>query len=164
MTTPNKEKLIEKFHTLVLEHGQRWTTIAEQLNQAGISTLKGLPWTGNNARLFYRPYRNKDERPATKQLPNNYPSLPEWLDDGALEDLRRMLEHWRAQGETVVRESRPLFKGPRRNSGIHCSEEILTRAMEKLKTDKTRTGGSLSLLVELLLWQYIGSPEDLLES
>lgn len=58
---------------------------------------------------------------------------------------------------------RPRFKKPRSNSGILLNDEIKKRALEKAKADPDATGGSLSGLVELLLWRYIGSPSDVVE-
>jgi hypothetical protein len=59
-------------------------------------------------------------------------------------------------------EVRPVFKGERKNTGVLVNREILDRAAAKAKTEKARTGGSLSSLVELLLWFYVGSPDELL--
>ena len=79
--------------------------------------------------------------------------------------LQTLLE-WqtRAQGiSPKAPERRPLFRGKRRNTGVNLSEEILRRAQEKAKSDRARTGGSVSQLVEWLLWRYLGSPLDLVE-
>ncbi len=101
-----------------------------------------------------------------QHLPKIFPiALPEWLDSEAFRALRAVLDWWRErQDETMILSpSRPVFKGPRRNSGFHINAEILKRARRSSKKDKVRTGGSMSLLMELLLWEYIGRPEDLLE-
>lgn len=90
-------------------------------------------------------------------------TLPTWLDTAAWEDLRLMLDSWRSRKERPVLPQRPIFKGQRRNTGVHCNTEILERAAAKAKAERLETGGSLSMLVELLLWRYIGEPEDLLD-
>jgi hypothetical protein len=102
---------------------------------------------------------------ATRKKNEPTKAVPEWMDALAQEDLKDLLAWWRKQKSAPSREtqSRPMFKGKRRNTGVHVNEDILSRVMKKVKADKVRTGGSLSLLVELLLWRYIGSPPDLLE-
>jgi hypothetical protein len=91
--------------------------------------------------------------------------LPEWMDDDAMADLRDVLAWWREKKNTPLGEvqGRLVFRGIAKNTGVNVNKEIVKRARDKIKTDKARTGGSMSKLVELLLWQYIGSPEDLLE-
>jgi hypothetical protein len=87
------------------------------------------------------------------------------MDTEAQDDLKALLEWWRQKKSSPLGEIqvRPVFKGEQKNSGFHLNEEIMKRARDKLKGDRQRSGKSLSQLVELLLWQYIGSPEDLLE-
>jgi hypothetical protein len=70
------------------------------------------------------------------------------------------------KGEVIILkmpERRPVFKGKPKNTGIKISEPILRSAVDKAKTERLRTGGSLSKLVEYLLWVYIGSPKELIE-
>lgn len=172
-----RDKLIEKINELVKAHGREWKTIAKELNDLGIFTLKGKPWTDQSVRAFYTRTAPKEpaiseEPPDTEQSPvQPTPSqeipreLPEWLDSDAFQTLRAVLDWWRERQDEsmVLSPSRPVFKGPRRNSGFHINAEILRRATQKLKKDKVRTGGSMSLLMEVLLWEYIGRPQDLLE-
>jgi hypothetical protein len=96
-----------------------------------------------------------DELALIKKLLNDY-------QNGRL---GHMLEWWNQnQGAfQSTQERRPLFKGKRRNTGLHVNEKILELAIEKVKKDKYWSGGSLSLLVERLLWTYVGEPESLLE-
>lgn len=61
-------------------------------------------------------------------------------------------------------ERKPIFKGQTRNTGIKINEELLNRAVQKAKKERLRTGGSLSGLVELLIWKYLDEPDDLIES
>lgn len=174
-----RDKLITKINELVRLYGHEWKTIAGELNDLGISTLKGKPWTDQSVRAFFTRAASK-ERAISETSPPDVggsaiqptPSqeipqaLPDWLDKTALSDLRAVLDWWRERQEEtmILSPSRPVFKGDRRNSGFHINAEILKRATEKLKRDKVRTGGSMSLLMELLLWEYIGRPQDLLEN
>lgn len=172
-----RNKLITKINELVNVHGREWKTIARELNDLGISTLKGKPWTDQSVRAFFTRTASKeptaseeplatDESPIQPRPSQEIPqALPEWLDSDAFRALRAVLDWWQErQDETMILSpSRPVFKGKRRNSGFHINEEILRRATAKLKKDKVRTGGSMSLLMELLLWEYIGRPPDLLE-
>lgn len=101
--------------------------------------------------------------------------LPTWLNPETWEVLRQMVENFQQRGGEPVLQARPIFKivhggkenkdkpNWRRNSGIHVMNEILDRAAAKAARERALTGGSLSLLIEILLWRYIGSPEDLLE-
>jgi hypothetical protein len=90
-----------------------------------------------------------------KQLVTDY-------QGGTLADI---LDWWRQNqgGYRTSLENRPTFKGKRRNTGLHVNVKILELAAAKVKTDKPWSGGSLSMLVERLLWTYVGSPEELLD-
>ena len=87
------------------------------------------------------------------------------LTDYQRGNLADMLETWKQhQGAYIsTSERRPAFKGKRRNTGLHVNEKILELAAEKVKVDRQWSGGSLSLLVERLLWAYVGSPENLID-
>lgn len=163
-----KEQLARMFEQLVAEHGKDWKRIADLLNSLGTRTFRGTVWTRDGARSFYRSSLAKD-RGISQSLPRVYPNvphiLPDWLNDDAWQDLHEMLQSWKARNKADIAppQYRPVFRGNRRNSGIHVNEIILRRAVKKAKLDRARTGGSLSRLVEFLLWQYIGSPADVLE-
>ncbi|MBI5570297.1 MAG: hypothetical protein HY914_10170 [Desulfomonile tiedjei] len=64
-------------------------------------------------------------------------------------------------------EPRPELRGPagkgRRNTGILIDEQIKDLAMAKAKRERHITGGSLSLLVEWLLWKYLGEPQEFIK-
>ncbi len=159
-------ELIEEFFKLVAKHDRMWKRITDDLNNQGITRSTGQQWTEESTERFYRKHCSENrQRVIAKTLPPLTQTLPVWMDGAALEDLRMILEEWRNREIIPMKEiqPRPVFKGKRRNSGFHVNDEILRRAADKVKKDKVRTGGSLSMLVELLLWQYIGSPEDLLE-
>ena len=80
-------------------------------------------------------------------------------------ELKEMLAWWRARkaGSWGQVDSRPVFRGPRSNSSFHCNSELMKRAKAKLKTEPLRTGGSFSKLIEVLLWDYLECPADVLE-
>jgi hypothetical protein len=79
-----------------------------------------------------------------------------------IEVLREIIQTYRAN-QLDLSLGRPRFKKPRSNSGILLNNEIRRRALEKAKADPDATGGSLSSLVEVLLWRYVGSPSDVVE-
>jgi len=165
VTTLKKDELIKRFTALVAQHGQEWQEIADILNHEGMATPKGRQWVRNNAKQFY----HQNCLPPVKRGGNarsvDARGLPDWMDPNALEDLKDMLAWWRAKKDAPLGEvqGRLVFQGEAKNTGVNVNLEIVKRARDKIKNDKARTGGSLSKLVELLLWQYIGSPEDLLE-
>lgn len=84
------------------------------------------------------------------------------LQSQEIEVLKQMIRAYRAN-KLELSLVRPRFKKPRSNSGILVNDEIKRRALEMAKADPDATGGSLSGLVELLLWKYIGSPADVVE-
>ncbi|MBM3299038.1 MAG: hypothetical protein FJY85_03690 [Deltaproteobacteria bacterium] len=85
------------------------------------------------------------------------------------ETLQELCRWWsEQQGEPMKTTTRPVFafrdrgadgREKRRNTGIFCHEAILDRAGEKAKAEHM----SLSQLVELLLWRWIGEPQDVVE-
>ena len=79
-----------------------------------------------------------------------------------LHAIREILQQYKAH-EISNLPRRPTFKDPRINSGFLCNAEIRKRALQKAKADPRATGGSLSSLIELLLWRFVGSPEDVIE-
>jgi len=165
VTTLKKDELIKRFTALVAQHGQEWQEIADILNHEGMATLKGRQWVRNNAKQFY----HQNCLPPVKRGSNarsvDARDLPEWMDADAMADLKDLLEWWREKKHAPMGkvQGRLVFSGEAKNTGVNVNLEIVKRARYKIKTDKARTGGSLSKLVELLLWQYIGSPEDLVE-
>ena len=84
------------------------------------------------------------------------------LHSNEIEVLREIIKTYRAN-KLDLSLGRPRFKKPRSNSGILLNDEIRKRALEIAKSDPDATGGSLSALVEILLWKYIGSPSDVVE-
>jgi hypothetical protein len=88
--------------------------------------------------------------------------LDEMLVDYRSGTLNEMLSWFQRTHGVGLADVRPTFYGMRKNSGLHLNQRILNAALEKCLSDKQRTGGSLSQLVELLLWQYLGSPDEFL--
>ncbi len=81
------------------------------------------------------------------------------------ETLDEIVQWWNERKEAGLPEQRPVIRGgtgQRQNTGMCVDAVVLKRAREKARHERIRTGGSMSQLVELLLWQYIGSPADLL--
>jgi hypothetical protein len=89
-------------------------------------------------------------------------TTPVQLQSDEIEVLREIIQTYRAN-KLDLSLGRPRFKKPRSNSGILLNDEIRKRALEIAKSDPDATGGSLSALVEILLWRYIGSPSDVVE-
>jgi hypothetical protein len=86
------------------------------------------------------------------------------LADHEIATLRKIMCLYEAQGlDSLAVPRRPRFKQPRINSGITCNDEIRRRALAKAQADPATTGGSLSSLIEVLLWQFIGCPPDVVE-
>ncbi len=105
----------------------------------------------------------KSKKERTKPAPPDT-ALQQWiLEEG--ETLKEMVEWWKARESAAIEGAvrRPLFIGKTRNTGIRINEVILDRALRKARQEKLKTGGSLSQLVEWLLWLYAGSPMDIVE-
>ena len=80
------------------------------------------------------------------------------------ETLRKIVEEYKAHRlDFTLLPPRPRFASPRTNSGFTCNTEIRRRASKKAQADPHGTGGSLSQLIELLLWKYVGCPPDVIE-
>jgi hypothetical protein len=122
--------------------------------------------------------RNHESASADATLPG---APPEPLDDQTIADLRAMLKWWKesaASPSQVITPAhsglanitaRPAFK---RSGGggertptktIRLGAEMVQRAEKAAKKHKAVTGGTFSGLVEVLIWQYLGCPDDLLQ-
>lgn len=111
--------------------------------------------------------RFKDSSQVSQPSGSDFASLKgmgSLLAPDELDVLRQMIREYKAHRlDFSVLPRRPRFKKPRVNSGITCNREIRQRALEKAKADPDGTGGSLSGLIEMLLWKYLGSPADVVE-
>jgi len=87
------------------------------------------------------------------------------LGEDDLDTLKKMVEEYKAHRfDFTSLPRRPRFKGPRINTGITIRAEIRSRALARAKADPDGTGGgSLSGLIELLLWVFLGQPEDVID-
>ncbi|AFM26097.1 hypothetical protein Desti_3445 [Desulfomonile tiedjei DSM 6799] len=88
-----------------------------------------------------------------------------WPEPEDIEILKKIVREYKGQRiDFSILPHRPRFKYPRVNSGMTCNAEIRRRALAKAKSDPDGTGGSLSSLIELLLWKYLGCPPDVVET
>src|SRR5271157_1086201 len=95
------------------------------------------------------------------------------LDVDTIATLREIVAWWRAEGskmamQNVTWESEPpeptyraVFPGgkdAKANTGIRINKRLLNDALAKAQTpeEMIKTGGSLSPLIERLLWEYLG--------
>ncbi len=82
-------------------------------------------------------------------------------------ELREMLQWFRAQQRTGPAPAagavtgKPSFPGPTKSVTLALSAPPVTGALKKMAADGPRAGSNLSQLVEILLWQYLGSPSSL---
>lgn len=183
---PDKEQLI-KTVTEVYENFKdspdyQNPTVAE-LNNRGVPRLTGdEPWTKEYLDGFFRnhlrglrggkrPKRKEQPKPTKEKRQATPPETeaPPVQKDG--EVLQEIIEWWKSGKANEAKRSLfmaphyPAFKDEfkKGNRSLSLRTEIMQRAEKKIQRDKVRTGGSLPNLVDLLLWHYIGSPDDLLE-
>jgi hypothetical protein len=144
--------------------GKDWSGLAEELNQRGVRTISGRPFTPNNLQHYCQrqnlPFQIDLDVLKGKAQRDLSPLSPEEV--GTVRDMIQWWESRRMRLDEI--ERRPVFKGATRNTGININEELLNRAVQKAKKERLRTGGSLSGLVEFLLWKYLDEPQDIIES
>jgi hypothetical protein len=100
------------------------------------------------------------------------------LPGALLAELTELLDWWRPRKEELSKMApsieppmaRPIFKrgggakGPKTiTKTIRLSPELVARAVAEAKKQRATTGGTFSELVELLLWRFVGRPDDLVE-
>jgi hypothetical protein len=56
----------------------------------------------------------------------------------------------------------PFIDGKTKSGSFKALEDLYRLAEEKAKKDKVRTGGSMSSLVQVLLWAYVNGPKEFL--
>src|SRR5208283_3970094 len=140
--------------------------IANALNEQGIKTARGLPWNPVNVRqqlnehfpdlMEARPEKKakkKKETPKETKKPRRVKSRKETPKEPP-----------QKPSELIpLPVNRPTFKkGKQKQGTFKVKDEIYKRVLEKLETDRVRTRGNVASLVEILLWMYVGAPEDLL--
>lgn len=96
-------------------------------------------------------------------------SSRESVTDEELQVMRDVIQWWQQGGQKTMQrltnvpledlKARPTFPGKKTNSGIRVNDRLFRAAVEKCKTAEAapRTGGSLSSLIEVLLWGYLGN-------
>ncbi len=99
----------------------------------------------------------------------------ESLTDEELQTMRDIIQWWNEGGQKTMQrlssvpvedlKARPVFPGKKTNSGIRINDRLFRAAVAKAKTpeESPRTGGSLSSLIEILLWGYLGNDERFLK-
>lgn len=151
-----------------------WTDVANLLNDRGVRTLLRKTWTGDYLREYCSTrlpdllFDQTDKQGHTSRNEGSVSfenkATTSALDDEEIRQIRQMLNDYRKRSLTIGDlTTRPKFKNPRKNSGIRCNEEILKRARAKAKGKDKDTGGNLSSLIELLLWDFIGRPDDVVQ-
>ncbi len=102
----------------------------------------------------------RPEESSPPEIGSDEPPIRE--DD--FETLRKIVEEYKAHRlDFTLLPPRPRFASPRTNSGFTCNAEIRRLASKKAQADPHGTGGSLSQLIELLLWKYLGCPPDVVK-
>jgi hypothetical protein len=151
-----------------------WTDLARVLNDGGIKTFYGKKWTGESLNFYCSQYLpdldlNQPDKQVNSYQNENSESFESKVTTSALSDdeiyeVRKMLHDYRKRHLNIGEfTKRPKFKSPRINSGIRCNEEIRKRSLAKAKEMSNETGGTLNSLIELLLWEFIGRPEDVVK-
>ncbi len=104
----------------------------------------------------------------------NTRALPNWVDLDAMKALQEIyrsgalheiLGWWEAgkNSKEGVGVSRPWCSYKRRFVWVHLNEDILHRALKKVRQQETVGYEALSQLIEQLLWEFVGRPKDVLE-
>lgn len=108
-------------------------------------------------------------QPSPPDIGSDIPFQPENSIDGPIreddfETLRKIVTEYKSHRlDFTLLPPRPRFASPRTNSGFTCNSEIRRLASKKAQADPHGTGGSLSQLIELLLWKYVGCPPEVVE-
>ena len=163
------EETISKLRAAYKEFGGQpkdTEKIANTLNEQGITTAQGKPWTAGNVWLQLSKHcqdlvggrsRGKGKERPPREAKNSQKEK--------VEKKKTQKSPSGAKELIPLPAARPKFKkGPRTKQGsFKVRQELYDRVIKKLDRDSVRTDGTVSSLVEILLWMYIGAPEDLLE-
>lgn len=125
------------------------------------------------------PVETIGEEPTTKPGESgneNGLTKPGEFSDIEITALKELAAHYQERRVLIARDRVPMgenLKRPpkfkmsdgetRRNTGIFIKSAIITEALEKQKEAKGALGKSLSNLIELLLWEFIGAPVGMME-
>jgi len=92
------------------------------------------------------------------------------LDEGTIATLIEMAAWWTEHKDELLQPlplARPKFrrgKGKTTTRSIRLSKELVRLAEAKAKKEKARTGGNLNSLIELLIWEFLNRPRQLIET
>ncbi|MGB6068803.1 MAG: hypothetical protein WBG50_28670 [Desulfomonilaceae bacterium] len=156
--TPDAEDLKTLVNQLWNELGGSLTPIWKELNQRRILTSGSAIWSYQNLRRYLEmnPDVKKKHRANPKPVKEAKPKKTETGIPPSEEPVR----------ETVQLDSRaPMWRADLKSgkASVYAKQELLDRAEEKAKREKLKSGGNLSNLVAVLLWHYVGCPQDLIE-
>lgn len=126
----------------------------EDIGTHGDSTDTGMVEVSHDATT------TDDNQKNTTQAGNDY-----HLEHAFIRRLETMLNWFESAHPTgaVTPEYRPRFAGTVRSAGLKLKQPIFEAAMAKARQEPQRVGRSFNSLVEMLLWEYAGSPTDLVE-
>jgi hypothetical protein len=101
----------------------------------------------------------RKEKPSTDQ--------PQ-LDPETISTLLDMAAWWQEHKDKMLMPlplARPRFRRTKGGTtrSIRLEQAMIDKAIAKARKDPDRTGGTFNTLVEVLLWEYLGRPKDLVE-
>lgn len=140
------------------EFGGAFSSVFQELNRRKVFTPKSAMWNYQNLKNYLdknpdivakRPAEGESKRKAKAKKSQGVPRREE------------------PAKETFPLQARaPMWKEDLKSGkmSVYAKEELLKRADEKAKKEKLKTGGNLSSLCAVLLWHYIGCPDDLVET
>ncbi|MEW6352140.1 MAG: hypothetical protein AB1646_24065 [Thermodesulfobacteriota bacterium] len=142
--------------------GEQATVIAEVRDFSTDSTIHlSTEFVDDATTVVEEPVRSAAPSPAGLDVEDVKAMLASFKSG----ELRDMLQWFRAQQRTVpapaVGAGKPSFPGPTKSVTLALSAPLVTGALKKMASDNPHGGINLSQLVELLLWQYLGSPQNL---
>lgn len=169
-----------------------WQRLVDALNEQGIRTTTGKAWSKSSLDMFCKreniefaiqPGALQDTRPDTVQSATlqdsegiDEPARQEsarvlQLSDNDADELHELLNWWKLNKGAIMPKTidiRPSFKRgtvqEQKTVTFRFNQKLLARAKELAISKKSLTGGTLNGLVEVLLWQALGSPDDLIDS
>jgi hypothetical protein len=170
-----KAMMIDQIRKVVEEEGLKgygqWKTLAGMLNERNITTMRGNKrWTPENLRAFCEAnipeisiaasYAKTIMPISMRRVPRTALIGPQ-LDAKDIRALNEILQWWREGGgkeETSEITSRPRFRGESVSCRIRVNKRLRDAAWAKSRMNRKnlKTSGSLTGLVEYLMWEYLG--------
>jgi hypothetical protein len=177
-TPPDVMVEIRRLHK---EHGENLNKVAQALNELGIMTPRGKAWNYQNLRTYLtsqapillktrggkkekKKTKGSVKTPKTKQetkekvvkTEESAPRTPPKVSPPPSEPDPL------AAYVKLPDQSLTFVDGKTKNGSFKALEDLYRLAEEKAKKDKVRTGGSISSLVQTLLWAYVNGPKEFL--